>query len=475
MINKKLKMKLEYITKILNTAGNEISKQGKIPNHAYVYFICEKCGKQDNKKQRRRIAKQDDLLLCPDCSKKYTNQKKYGYDNAQTSPDVKSKISKSSKENNNIINITNYVKKKYGVDNIAKVKEIAKSRAKTKRDRVFISIEEKLRKNKLEILNTTDEYIGQRLNNKNIKYNFKCLTCNTEFKGTMNGHIPSCPTCYSKSSKPEKEVGDFIKEIYDGEVIENSREIIPPLELDIYLPEYNLAIEFDGLYWHSIEHKEKEYHLRKTEIAESKGIQILHIFEDEWRDKQEIVKNIIKYKLRLVEKVYARKTIFEEISSLEAKEFLNAVHIDGFHGAKYHYGLFYENELVAVISIGKSRYNKNYDWEIVRAGYKYRVVGGLSKLLKNFRKLHGGSVITYANRRYFDGKGYSSVGFKFIEDSQQNYYYTDFINRYSRVMFQKHKLSEKLENFDNELTEKENMINNGFSIIYDVGNKVFVL
>lgn len=467
-------MKLEYITKVLNTAGNEISKEGKIPTHAYVYFTCEKCGKEENKKQRKRIAEQDDLLLCPDCAKKYTNQKRYGYDNAQSSPEVKSKISKSSKENNNIHLMQKTLIEKYGVDNIAKVEDISKLRAKTKRNKIFISIKEKLKKHNLEILNTTDEYIGQRLNNKNVKYDFKCLVCGTEFKGTMNGHIPSCHECYSKSSKPEKEVGDFIKEIYDGEVIENSREIIPPLELDIYLPEYNLAIEFDGLYWHSIEHKEKEYHLRKTEIAESKGIQILHIFEDEWRDKQKIVKNIIKYKLGLIEKVYARKTIFEEISSLEAKEFLNAVHIDGFHGAKYYYGLFYENELVSVISIGKSRYNKNYDWEIVRAGYKYRVVGGLSKLLKNFRKLHSGSVITYANRRYFDGKGYYSIGFKFVENSDQNYYYTDFINRYSRVMFQKHKLSEKLENFDNELTEKENMINNGFSIIYDVGNKVFV-
>lgn len=468
-------MKLEYITKVLNTAGNEISKEGKIPNHAYIYFTCEKCGKEDNKKQKRRIIEQDGLLFCPHCMKKYTNQKKYGYDNAQSSPEVKAKISKSSKENNNIINITNYVKKKYGVDNIAKVKDIAKIRAKTKRDVIFTSIEEKLKKHNLKILNKTDEYIGQRLNNKNIKYDFKCLVCDTEFKGTMNGHIPSCPTCYSKASKPEKEVSDFIKEVYTGEIIENSKEIIKPLELDIYLPEKKLAIEFDGLYWHSIEFKEKEYHLKKSEIAEQKGIQVLHIFEDEWRDKKEIVKSIIKFKLGQTKKIYARKTNFKEISSKEAKEFLEKTHIDGFVPAKYHYGLFYENELVAVLSMGASRYNKKYKWEIVRAAYKYRIVGGLSKLLKNFRNLHNGSIITYANRRYFDGHGYKAVGFKFINNSEQNYYYTDFKDRFTRISFQKHKLKDKLEFYDENLSEKENMLKNNYSIIYDCGNKVFKL
>lgn len=532
-------MKLEYITKILNTSGKEISKEGKIPNHAYIYFTCEKCGKEDNRKQKRRIAQQDNLLFCPDCTKKYTNQKRYGYDNAQSSPEVKSKIGKKSKENNNISLMKKNLMEKYGVDNASKIDSVKEKRKNTNIERFggvspcsspFVNnslkqtnlqrygveyypqtnsfkksveetnlkklgvktnlLDEEFVKRKkrndfdnyykeklcnleeIKPLFSKEEYIGKR---RHFEYKWKCKACGEEFEDYIfNTHVPRCPKCFPfVKSRPEKEVGDFIKEIYSGEVIENSREIIPPLELDIYLPEENLAIEFDGLYWHSIEHKEKEYHLKKSEVAESKGIQILHIFEDEWRDKQEIVKNIIKYKLGLVKKVYARKTIFKEIDSKEAKEFLDKTHIDGFHGAKHHYGLFHENELVAVISMGVSRYNKNYDWEIVRAGYKYRVIGGLSKLLKNFRKIHSGSIITYANRRYFDGKGYLSVGFNFVEDSQQNYYYTDFVNRYSRVMFQKHKLENKLDFFDSNLTEKENMLLNDYSIIYDCGSKVF--
>lgn len=468
-------MKLEYITKVINTAGKEIPKEGKIPNHAYVYFTCEQCEKEDNKKERRRIAKQDDLLLCPDCAKKNTNKKRYGYDFWHSSPEGKKQLSKTSKKKNLISNIQNYMMKEYGVKNVGQIKKVAKKRLETKRDNLFPLIQEKMKRNNLELISTREDYIGQRIDNKNIKYKFKCSLCNTEFEGTMNGHVPSCPICYSKASKPEREVCDFIKEIYNGKIIENSRDIIPPLELDIYLPEINLAIEFDGLYWHSIEHKEKEYHLKKSELAENVGIQVLHIFEDEWRDKQEIVKNIIKFKLGLIKKIYARETIFKEINTKDAKDFLNSIHIDGFHGAKYHFGLYYNEELVAVMSIGKSRYNKNYTWEIVRAGYKYRIVGGLSKLLKNFKRLYEGSIITYANRRFFDGHGYISVGFEFINNSEQNYYYTDYYNRFSRVNFQKHKLSNKLDFFDEHLTEKENMLLNGYSIIYDVGNKVFVM
>lgn len=447
-------VKLKKGEKIITYKEISIDEIENINHRSEVFFKCEKCGKETS---RRGDRIKDKIFLCNSCKKKYKYIEKYGVDNPAKSKEVQEKIKKTSIE-------------KYGTE-----RPTQSALVKKKYNKTFYSKLKSINSELVDPLFTEEEYFGSKKN----KYSFKCKKCGNVFSSRIeNGIIPRCLNCFPHligSSATEKEVGDFIKEIYDGEIIENSREIIPPLELDIYLPEYKLAIEFDGLYWHSIEHKEKEYHLKKSEVAESKGIQVLHIFEDEWRDKQEIVKSIIKYKLGLVKKVYARKTFFKEISSLEARDFLDKTHIDGFHGAAYHYGLYLENELVAVMSIGKSRYNKNYNWEIVRAGYKYRVIGGLSKLLKNFRKIHSGSIITYANRRYFDGKGYSSVGFRFINNSEQNYYYTDFINRYSRVMFQKHKLKDKLDFFNESLTEKENMINNGYSIVYDVGNKVFVL
>lgn len=91
-------MNINYITKVLNTAGKEISKEKRIPNHAYVFFTCEVCGEKGNKKERRRIAKQDDYLLCPACAKKYTNQKKYGYDSWHSSPKAKAELSKTAKQ-----------------------------------------------------------------------------------------------------------------------------------------------------------------------------------------------------------------------------------------------------------------------------------------------------------------------------------------------------------------------------------------
>lgn len=456
-MNKEMKLeevilKKKNIIKKYKTITKEHIKDTN--SRSYVYFTCEKCGKETS---RRTDRIKDMIFLCNSCKKINSYLDKYGVDNPAKSKDVQNKIEKTSTE-------------RYGTKRPSQSKKI-----KTKYHDFFFDKLKVFSNDLIEPLFIKSEYDGS----KKKEYKFRCKKCNNEFTSRMeNGQIPRCLKCNPHMqgvSNAEKEVSDFIKEIYKGKVIENTREIISPLELDIYLPELNLAIEFDGLYWHSIEKKEKEYHLNKSNLAEQKGIQVLHVFEDEWRDKQNIVKNIIRFKLGLIKSIYARKTNFKEIGSKEAKTFLDKIHIDGFSGAKYHYGLFFENELVAVMSIGKPRYNKNYDWEIVRVGYKYRIIGGLSKLLKNFRKSHVGSIITYANRRYFDGHGYQAVGFKFINNSEQNYYYTDFIDRFTRVRFQKHKLKNILEEYDEKITEKENMLKNGYSIIYDCGNKVFEL
>ncbi|MBR4316364.1 MAG: hypothetical protein IKP65_05310 [Alphaproteobacteria bacterium] len=71
---------------------------------------------------------------------------------------------------------------------------------------------------------------------------------------------------------------DFIKSIYPYDIIENDKTMIKPYELDIYIPEKQVAIEFDGIYWHNEENKPKNYHLMKTELCEEKGIHLIHIF-----------------------------------------------------------------------------------------------------------------------------------------------------------------------------------------------------
>ena len=266
----------------------------------------------------------------------------------------------------------------------------------------------------------------------------------------------------------------------------NNRKIIPPYEIDIFLPDFNLAIEYNGLMFHSRGKNSiskfntpdfpKDYHLKKTQMCEEKGIQLLHIFEGEDLTKW---KSLINSKIGKNTKIYARKCILKEITQKECDEFLEKNHLQGSCNASYRYGLFFNNVLVCVMTFSKSRYNKEYDFELLRfCNLKgYNVIGGASKLLKHFRKHNNGSIISYANRRWSNGNLYEKLGFTKISETKPNYFYfsLDEFFLQSRLHFQKHKLKNKLEDFDQNLSECENMFNNGYRQIFDCGNLVYVL
>jgi len=182
-------------------------------------------------------------------------------------------------------------------------------------------------------------------------------------------------------------------------------------------------------------------------------------------------------KLKLSTSVFARKTKCVEIKNDIAEQFLNENHIQGYISGK-HYGLLFNDELVAIMSFGKPRFNKNYDIELLRFAVRQglSVVGGLSKLLKHYFKLHNKSILTYADYRYSTGNAYDKCGFKLISSTLPSYFYLNKNHtiRYSRMQFQKHLLSKKLEVFDSNLTEWENMQLNGYDRIWDCGNCVYV-
>ena len=294
----------------------------------------------------------------------------------------------------------------------------------------------------------------------------------------------------------QQEISEFIKSIYQDKIIENDREVIAPLELDIYIPEKNLAIEFNGLFWHSIglENISKQQtdlkfqkirHLEKTEKAEAKNINLLHIFENEWLDpiKQDIWKSIISYKLGIVKQRYfARKLFIKEINSAEAEEFLKLNHIQGSIKSTYNIGLFENDKLISLMTFGKSRFNKNYQYELYRfASLKYTsCVGCAAKLFNYFIKNYDPqSIISYANRRWASSLSnvYQKLGFKFLRKTNPNYYYfklqgEDKFILHSRNQFQKYKLK-KFENYDENKSELEIMLENGYRRIYDAGQLVY--
>jgi hypothetical protein len=294
------------------------------------------------------------------------------------------------------------------------------------------------------------------------------------------------------TSQYEDEIVEFIKSLNPSlTIIKNSRNIISPKELDIYIPEKNFAIEFDGLYWHSTDDINeipliKNYHLEKTEACESKGINLLHIFENEWIDpiKQDIWKSIISYKLGIVKQRYfARKLQIKEVDPNLAKDFLEINHIQGNTYAKINIGLFENDKLVSLMTFSKPRYNKNYEYELIRfASLKYSAcIGCASRLFKYFiKKYNPSSIISYANRRWAFAKSnlYKKIGFEFIQKSDPNYYYfkIDDLKLYHRSNFQKHKLKnypDTKAQFDPSKTEAEIMFDSGYRRIYDCGQLVY--
>ena len=289
-----------------------------------------------------------------------------------------------------------------------------------------------------------------------------------------------CKNCGKYSSHKEHEVRDFISRIYDGPVKYNTHDVIPPMELDIYLPEKKLAIEFDGLYYHSSDVVKPNYHILKTSKCEQNGIQLLHVFENEWNDKKEIVKSRLSDLLggpRAI--VFARRCIVNEVSTKESREFQEKNHLQGAVNASVKLGLYHDDELVSLMTFGKTRFSKKHQWELLRFCSKcgYHVPGAAGKLLKHFEEnWHPKSLVSYADRRWSIGKLYFALGFNCIRKTSPNYWYfrnERGIKLLSRIMCQKHRLSKLLSAFDPDKSEHENMKANGYKCIYDCGNLVF--
>jgi hypothetical protein len=277
------------------------------------------------------------------------------------------------------------------------------------------------------------------------------------------------------TSQFEIEVANFLTTL-EVDFIQNNRAVIAPLELDFYIPMSNLAIECCGLYWHSENSsgRNRNYHHTKYKKCADLGINLLTIFEDDWQNKKEKIQNRIKLSVEKSKTyVYARKTIVKEIDSPTAKYFTDEYHIQSSSPAKISLGLYHEDQLISVMTFNKARYNKKYDYEIVRYCSNKNIVGGSSKLLKFFvDKYSPKNIISYNDNRYFTGKVYETLGFT-QQKTNVGYCYTDYKKRFDRLNFQKHKLVE--QGHDNSKSEWNIMQELGFDRIWDCGQTTWAL
>lgn len=282
-------------------------------------------------------------------------------------------------------------------------------------------------------------------------------------------------------SKPEKELLDWLSE-YVSDLTASDRSILNDKEIDIYSDRYKIGIEFNGIYWHNYEFVGKNSMINKTLLAKSKGVKLLHILETEWYNKKEIVKSIILSKFGIYnKKIFARKCEVRVLDSKTCTMFLEENHLQGKDNSKIKLGLYYNEELLSVMTFGCRKITGNNDMELIRFCNKLNttVIGGASKLFSYFLSNHNVDKIkTYANLRLSNGELYSKMGFKFSHQSEPNYWYfkpqsPSKMELKHRSGFQKHKLSTILENYDSSKTEWENMKTHGYYKIYDCGNLIF--
>lgn len=423
-----------------------------------------------------------------------TNQLRYGGDNVMSSDDIKKKIkvtlndrygscssfiaTEEGKKNwlrGTLKAKTTEVKKKQADTNFKKYGVISKLVDPKVKEDLIISRGNRVQdrvKQKAPHLNLLEPYRGC-----NELHRWKCLNCSSEFVDTVDdGSLPWCITCNGPNTQ-QGELHRFIKSLSSNlDVRYNTRTVISPKELDLYLPEKKIAIEYNGVYWHANQ-LDKNLHLSKTLACKKAGIQLFHIFEDEWILKSDIWKSMLKIKLGFAdERIFARKCIVRPINGNEAKQFLDRCHLRSSVPSKLCYGLYHLEELVGVATFGKPRYSKTADLELLRIAFKLgsHVIGGVGKLINYaIKELNPSVLLTYVDRTLGEGTAYAHLGFEQIDSTAPGYFYINGYKRFHRTSFQKHKLQKLLPLFDANLSERENMKLNGYSVIYDCGTNIF--
>jgi hypothetical protein len=293
----------------------------------------------------------------------------------------------------------------------------------------------------------------------------------------VDGH--GCPDCASKTfvSRFEQEIADYVASL-GVETETTVRRFAGISELDIFAPSLNIAVECHGVYWHSERFKPKGVHAAKREACEALGIRLIQVWEDDWAGRRPIVERMLAHKLgaSAEPRVAARSTTARSVTTAEAREFLEANHIQGFTGATYHMGLEHDGHLVAVMSL--KRTGKPGELRLERYATAAHVLGGQSKLIRHVEKADPSwtHLITFADHEVSDGSLYERTGWVKDGELAPDYKYRVGNRR-------EHKFSYRLARFradpalkfEESLSERQLAAVNGLDRIWDSGKTRYVL
>jgi hypothetical protein len=460
--------------------------------------FCIICNKQFDVKWHDR-----DKVCSEPCRRLRISQSKYKYSESQ----IKSVIDykKLGMPNKQIYEIT-------GVK-LSKIKEI------TKENNLFLSQEirtqnafnAKLKKNKNAMEDMRLSYkkkatsseslelIKNELKEKGYEYvkgfegkskpfYVKCLKCNNVRETSKINTVikDTCGLCNNLgNSKQEDEIRTWIESFGIKTEKFKFKDRKDGREIDIFIPHLNIGIEYCGLYWHNEESptpRGKDYHLKKMIKANTEGIRLITIFEDEWFKRQEQVKNFLKSVLNInTKKVYARKCVVKEVDTAAATSFLEHTHIQGKSRAEVYFGLYNNNELLGIMS-GNIHHRKNNKNDLIlnRLSFKdeIQVIGGASKLFKaliQYAKTNGYEyIVSWSDNRWSEGNVYGKLGFFLEEILLPDYSYVNGPSRLSKQMNTKALLLKKgaIGNMDNTETELAHSL--GYKKMWDCGKKRWI-
>ena len=328
---------------------------------------------------------------------------------------------------------------------------------------------------------------GDKYDYSNVNYinydNYVKIICpnHGKFLQTPDSHLQGkgCPKCGRRLSLKEDEIYDFIKNNLNCEIKKGYRKLIYPYELDIFIPSKNIAIEYNGLLWHSMKYKnDKNCHLNKLNLCNEKGVKLIQIFEDEYVNKKEIVHNKLKHILGITDdttKIMARKCEIVEINKNVAKLFLDENHIQGFSSSTIYLGAYHNKILIGVMSF-KCETKTSDKWELTRYATKLDTIcqGLGSKLFIHFTRLYKPSEVkSFADRRWtidVDNNLYTKIGFKLDKILNPDYHYIkpNEYERFHKFNFRKQTLHKKY-GFPLTMTETEMVKELKAYKIYDCG------
>lgn len=452
----------------------KICKKNKVSSFisfskGYNSYCSKSCAKSDplvELKKKSTLLKNPEWKINSVEKQKATNLEKYGVEHVLQNPAFIEKRKQSNLS-------------KYGTD------EVLKAGSPT-RHGITSEI------SKLKISARIDSFSGVEplfdvsdIDGARKEYKWRCTACSHVFGDHLFcGNIPRCARCFPRTaSKGELEILGYVSDLLPEHEVKHHLRL-QNREIDIFIPDMRLGIEFNGIYWHSEKlGTGKNYHLDKKILCADNNIRLLQFWDYQWNTKQEIVKSIISTALCKNSKIFARKCKIKEIPEKEAKLFLDENHLAGnARGSFLRLGLFHADELVFVMTFSKPRFTrikKQDTIELLRMCSKKftTIIGGPTKILNFFRSQHySGELISFCDEMVFSGNVYGQLGFSKIDSGKPAAWYfgNDGVLKH-RMTYQKKHLLEMLGIQESALTEWQLAQQLGLNRVWDCGSSKWKL